>query len=293
MNIRYFLTVLFLCICVGLSARKKPVVVIITAGQSNTDGRVGNDELPDYIKERGYRHCWWSYGSGAVSGGGQFEKFWPRVAKTDNTERWGYDAVVYYLLDQQVKRDFYVIKESLGGTAIDTACSSTNDMYWSASPAFLASTPAADKGGKSLLKAFTENIDACIDHELSRQKGGFDIKAFLWHQGESDKAMAAHYYDNLKAVVAYVRSYLVKKTGNKHYAHLPFICGTYSEKSRDRSEEVVQALFRLAEEDADFYVVDVSDATIQRDHLHFDAQGAELLGKRMYEKLTEVVGKLK
>ena len=85
----------------------------------------------------------------------------------------------------------------------------------------------------------------------------------------------------------------MKKTGNKHYAHLPFICGTYSEKSRDRSEVVVQALFRLAEEDANFYVVDVSDATIQRDHLHFDAQGAELLGKRMYEKLTEVVGKLK
>ena len=285
-----FLTTLFLSICMGLSARKKPVMVIITAGQSNTDGRVSNDELPDDIKERGYKHCWWSYGSGAVSGNGHFEPFWPRVAKTDNTERWGYDAVVYYLLDQQAKRDFYVIKESLGGTAIDTACVSTNSMYWSASPAFLASTPAADKGGKSLLKAFTENIGACIDNELSRHKGGFDIKAFLWHQGESDKAMADHYYDNLKAVVAYVRTYLVEKTGNERYAHLPFICGTYSAQSRGRSEQVVQALHRLAEEDADFHVVDASDLSIQRDHLHFDAKGAEQLGRRMNERLIQTMG---
>ena len=287
------MSLLLLCVCMGAVAKKKPVAVIITAGQSNTDGRVSNDELPDYIKERGYRHCWWSYGSDTISGNGRFERFWPRVAKPDNTRRWGYDAVVYYLIDQKAKRDFYVIKESLGGTAIDTACVSTSRMYWSASPAYLASTAAADKGGKSLLKAFTENIGACIDNELYQQKGGFEIKAFLWHQGESDKKMAAHYYDNLKAVVAYVRAYLVEKTGEERYAHLPFICGTYSLKSRDRSEQVVEALHRLAEEDSDFHVVDIEDATIQRDRLHFDAKGAELLGQRVYERLTKVVGKIR
>ena len=282
---------LLLGLSMGLSAKRKPVAVIITAGQSNTDGRVRNAELPDYIKERGYRHCWWSYGSGTTSAGGRFERFWPRVAKPDNTERWGYDAVVYYLIDRRAKRDFYVIKESLGGTAIDTACTSTGKMYWSASPDYLASTAAADKGGKSLLKAFTENIGACIDNELSRHKEGYEFKAFLWHQGESDKKMADRYYENLKAVVAYVRSYLVEKTGEERYARLPFICGTYSAKSRDRSEQVVQALYRLEEEDADFHVVDVSDATIQQDRLHFDAQGAELLGRRVYERLVEVVGR--
>ena len=285
------MSLLLLCVCMGMAAKKKPVAVIITAGQSNTDGRVSNAELPAYIKGRGYRHCWWSYGSDTISGNGRFERYWPRVAKPDNTERWGYDAVVYYLIDQHVKRDFYVVKESLGGTAIDTACTSTSQMYWSASPEFLASTAAADKGGKSLLKAFTENIGACIDNELSHQKGGYEIKAFLWHQGESDKKMAAHYYDNLKAVVAYVRTYLVEKTGDERYAHLPFICGTYSLKSRDRSTQVVDALHRLAQEDPDFHVVDIEDATIQRDRLHFDAKGAELLGKRVYERLTEVVGK--
>ena len=290
MRTKTVIILLSLFIYAGISAKRKPVPVIIIAGQSNTDGRVNNEELPEYIKQHGYRHCWWSYGSDTISGGGRFERFWPRVAKPDNINRWGYDAVVYYLIDQHIKRNFYVIKESLGGTAIDTACISTSGMYWSASPEFLASTDAADKGGKSLLKAFTENIGACIDNELLHLEEGYEVKAFLWHQGESDKKMAEHYYDNLKAVVAYVRDYLVRKTGDERYASLPFICGTYSLKSRDRSELVVKSLHRLAEEDPNFHVVDIEDATIQRDRLHFDSKGAELLGRRIYKRLTEVTG---
>ncbi len=289
----FVLSLLLLCLSIGTNAQNRPVSVIITAGQSNTDGRVSNSDLPDRIKRNGYRHCLWSYGSDTLSGGGRFERYWPRVAKPDKKDRWGYDAVVYYLIDRHIKRDFYVIKESLGGTAIDTACVSNSGMYWNASPGYLASTAAADKGGKSLLKAFTENIGACIDNELSHLEGGFEIKAFLWHQGESDKRMAAHYYDNLKAVVAYVRNYLVEKTGDTRYAQLPFICGTFSNASRDRSEEIVSALYRLADEDPHFHVVDASDATIQKDRLHFDAQGDELLGKRMYKQLKRVVGSIR
>ena len=269
-------------------AEAGPATVILTAGQSNTDGRVSNDSLPHYILRDGYRHCRWSYGSDTISGGGRFENYWPRVSKPGRTAQWGYDAIVYHLLDKQACRDFYVIKESLGGTAIDTACTSTSGMYWSAHPAWLAHTAAADKGGHSLLKAFTENIGACIDNELSRLPGGYDIKVLLWHQGESDKAMASHYYDNLKAVVAYVRTYLVGKTGDTRYARLPVICGTYSLHSRDRRKEVVEALLQLAEEDPDFYVVDASDLTIQRDRLHFDRRGAETLGHRVYDKLVEI-----
>lgn len=265
--------------------------MIITAGQSNTDGRVSNDLLPDFIKSRGYKHCLWSYGSDTISGGGRFERYWPRVSKPGKPAQWGYDAVVYSLIDQTAKRDFYVIKESLGGTAIDTACTSTSGMHWSADPRYLEHTPAADKGGKSLLKAFTENIGACIDNDLSRLPEGYQIKVFLWHQGESDKQMASHYYNNLKAVVAYVRTYLVRKTGDSRYARLPFICGTYSAKSRDRRDEVVAALHRLAAEDQYFYVIDMSDGTIQQDRLHFDAPGAELFGRRVYEQLTKIVGK--
>ena len=104
----------------------------------------------------------------------------------------------------------------------------------------------------------------------------------LWHQGESDRSQANHYYDNLKAVVAYVRAYLVNKTGQQKYAHLPFICGTFSKQSKQGSAKVVEAMLRLQHEDPDFHVVDVSDATLQKDQIHFDAAGAELLGKRMF-----------
>ena len=36
--------------------KDEPAVVILTAGQSNTDGRVVNEELPDSIKNDGYKY---------------------------------------------------------------------------------------------------------------------------------------------------------------------------------------------------------------------------------------------
>lgn len=260
-----------------------PAVVILTAGQSNTDGRVNNSELPDYIQRDGYRYCQWSFGSGSHSGKGAFEPFWPRIYNENNPDRWAYDAVVYHEVEQLLRQPFYVIKESLGGTAIDTLCQSNSDMHWCASPDYLARTAATDKGGKSLLKAFTENISACIDQCLSQLAGGYDIKVMLWHQGESDRGQAAHYHDNLKEVISYIRQFLVEKTGRSKYAHLPVVCGTFSKDSKQGSEEVVKALYQLQEEDPNFHVIDVSDATLGKDQIHFDAAGAELLGMRMSE----------
>ena len=107
------------------------VPVVLVAGQSNTDGRVDNAELPEYIKRDGYRYCQWSFGSGVHSGEGRFEPFVPRNYSQE-PERWAYDAVVYYELERLWQRSFYVIKESLGGTAIDPRCESNSNMHWSA-----------------------------------------------------------------------------------------------------------------------------------------------------------------
>ena len=279
------------CVCLILfalamttaSAWKKPAVVILTAGQSNTDGRVMNSELPAEIQRQKYKFCQWSFGSSRMSGGGKFETFWPRILNKDNPDRWAYDAIVYWNVEKKLKRDFYVIKESLGGTAIDTLCPSTNNEYWNASPEFLAKNVASDKGGRSLVKAFTENIGACIDNRLSKLKGGYDIKFLLWHQGESDRQQAGHYYANLKQVIAYIRAYLVKKTGDKKYADLPVVIGGISHKSRQWSQGVEDAQHRLAKEDKNIYVVDVPDATLRDDVLHFDAAGAQELGNKMFQ----------
>lgn len=270
----------------ALAAKKEAVPVYIVAGQSNTDGRVPNTELPDYVQQNKYKHCYWSYGSGTYSGNGDFDLFWPRIYNKNLPGRWAYDAITYYWLEQSLRRDFYIIKESLGGTAIDTRARSNSNMYWSADKDYLASTTAADKGGKSLLLAFTENIGACIDKHLSKMRGGYEIKAFIWHQGESDRTVSCYYEQNLRGVIEYVRNYLVKKTGNKRYAKLPVILGGISHRGRGYSSGVENAQNNLTQKMEQVYWVDVHDASLRSDNIHFDAAGAELLGRKVYNQLA-------
>ena len=254
-------------------ATKKGVTfVILTAGQSNADGRVPLAELPEELKE--YKYCQWSYGSGDFeTATGEFSPFRPRVAKPGIEQSWGFDAVVYHLLEQRWQRPFYVIKQTMGGTAIDTTCSqSTHGWFWS-----------ADAGGKSLLRAFCRQIDDCLPN-LPAQ---YDIKCLIWHQGESDQQAADRYYDNLKTVVRHIRQHLVEKTGKKKYARLPVVCATFSKDSRQGSPVVADALFRLGREDADFHVVDASELPLLSDRLHFNAQGVQTLGQLVFDTLKK------
>ena len=260
------------------------VPVILTAGQSNADGRVPLADLPDELKE--YNYCYWSYGSGDFeTASGEFSPYAPRVAKPKIEQSWGFDAVVYYHLEQLWQRPFYVIKHTDGGTAIDPSCkSSTHGLYWSADPAFLDSTASASHGGRSLLKAFERQIDDCLPH-LPKH---YDIKCLIWHQGEGDQQASDRYYDNLKAVVAHLRQHLVEVTGKKKYRKLPVVCGTFSMDSRQGSRQVAEALFRLEREDKNFHVVDASDLPLLRDRLHFNAQGVQTLGLRVFSRLMDI-----
>ena len=266
----------------------EPATVIITAGQSNTDGRVLNTQLPDYIQKNKYTYCQWCYGSAGKIQTDGFETFSPRMVHPKRPGRWAYDAVTYYWLEQALQKEFYVIKWSLGGTAIDTRCSSTSQKYWSADPKWLAANHSTLTGGKSLLLSFTEEIALCIDKELSKLPQGYEIKASLRHQGESDRHQGAAYYENLKAVVAYVRNFLAEKTGEKKYKKLPFICGTVARSNKQYNKEVEEALYRLAKEDKNFYVIDMSEGKLQRDQLHFTAESAEYLGIQMYNQLVDL-----
>ena len=266
----------------------EPATVIITAGQSNTDGRVLNNLLPDYIQQDKYKYCKWCYGSAGQEITGTFETFWPRMVHPARPGRWAYDAVTYYYLEQALQEDFYVVKWSLGGTAIDTTATSTSRKYWSADAKWLSKNHSTATGGRSLLLSFTENIGACIDNHLSTLPQGYEIKAFLWHQGESDRHKGKNYYKNLKGVVDYVRNYLVEKTGNKNYRKLPFICGTVARSNKQYSADVEAAMYQLAKEDKNFYVIDMSKAELQKDQLHFTAESAQYLGIEMYNKLVEL-----
>lgn len=102
---------------VGLNTMaSNPVHVIITAGQSNTDGRTPNEDLPAYIKalatdtltyaEGAYRYCQIAQNDGK----GEFIPFWPRAKRSGKNNMWAFDAVTYYWLEQLLQEKFYVVK---------------------------------------------------------------------------------------------------------------------------------------------------------------------------------------
>lgn len=275
----------------------KPKHVFITAGQSNTDGRVPNEQLPEYIKhlstdtvdysEGAYRLCRIAQNDSQ----GRFFPFWPRATRKGNTNLWGYDAVTYYWLEQLLQEEFYVIKWAVGGTSIAPNYKSQVGRYWSADPEWLSNTKSTSKGGRSLLLSLVEEIDTCIEQTLSRLPEGYQIDAFLWHQGESDYRKGGEYYNNLKTLVNYVRMRISQKTG-KDYSRLPFILGTVSKSNKCYSVEVEKAMKRLEAENPDTYLVDMSQASLQRDQLHFTAESAEYLGKAVYEILAKLISPL-
>lgn len=276
-----------LCACPAWPG--EPVHVLITAGQSNTDGRVSNMELPPYIKALAtdtstfakgeYTYC--KIAQNRTDG--RFVPFWPQCERKPVTNKWAYDAVTYYWLEQLWQTDFYVIKWVVGGTAIAPGDSS-DGRYWSSDSAWLARNTSTVEGGKSLLLSLVQNIDSCIDLSLSRLPEGYRIDAFLWHQGESDQGRGSSYYENLKGVLAYVRRHLTQKTG-QDYSRLPFIFGTVSRQNRSFDSEVEAAMHRLAAEDPDVYLVDMSEGELQRDRLHFTAVSAAKLGGEMYRQV--------
>ncbi len=97
---RFFIIHIILFIIYNVGVAANPVHVIITAGQSNTDGRVKNIKLPLYIKELAidknnyvdgaYKFCKISQNRSD----GKFIPFWPNCTRLPETNKWAYDAEV-------------------------------------------------------------------------------------------------------------------------------------------------------------------------------------------------------
>jgi len=240
---------------------------IIAAGQSNIDGRNSYSDLPPGFVNPNAKVRFCNNTSGIFS---DFQ-----VVDGGAGNDWSFDAIVYDLLTRTTYGnlpEIYVMKKSMGGTSIDK--DGATSYHWTADYEYLSSETY------SLLRSFEKTIRKGED----TQGTNFEIKAFLWHQGEGDadtEAVALRYYDNLKNMLAYVRGIV----GNPR---LQFFCGNLSENNHANPYiGIINAAYaQLASEDPYFHCVDMRNAVLE-DSWHFNYEWSIYFGQKVYDLMID------
>lgn len=281
MKIHRLLKTIFISMLPVAAAANEPASVFITAGQSNADGRELVEFLPDYLKD-GYRYLRYANVTSECDGSFSDFKFGKRFAFCDVTNHY---------IEQALGADFYAIKCAYGGTSIAPGATHDHLPIWYADPQWIAANKAYRGNideGKSLTLALTDGFRECVEKTLSKLEGGYDVKAIMWHQGESDRRKAADYYENLKNMILFMREQIYAVTGDENDKTLPFILGTVPRASKQYNTEVEKAHLKVAEDLPNVYALDLNDVPLRSDVLHFDGPGTEYVGKLMYNKLVEL-----
>ncbi len=139
-----------------------------------------------------------------------------------------------------------------------------------------AATP--DKQGP-LLKAFLKTVaDGMAALKQANPNAKIKIEGLLWMQGEADAAAGppdtTEYASNLAAIIQVFR----RSFGD----HLPVLVGRLSSKQSSLAthlEEIRQAQESVTAIDSDSKLIDTDSCETLPDHLHFNAQGQQALGK--------------
>lgn len=284
MNFRRLLPLFILAMGFLTVSSQTPASVFITAGQSNAEGRAPSTEKPEYLN-KGYKHLKYAFVRSAQDG--RFGKYQPE-------ETFAFCDVTNYLLDKALNKDFYSIKCTYGGTSITPGQYNDDEAAWKpvwyADSIWLAGNKAHNSvdGGLSLSLSLTEGFAKCVEETLGRLKNGYDVKAIMWHQGESDRKKPDEYYRNFRDMITFMREQIYAITGKEKDRTLPFIFGTVPHESRQYNPVIEAAQLRVAEELPDVYPLDFSDIPLKEDVLHFNGAGTEHAGKLMFNKLVEL-----
>lgn len=279
MRLRNFIILALLAGCLAANAQE-PASVFITAGQSNAEGRAPSSEMPKYLA-KGYKHLRYAFVRTKQDGMFGTYRFGGTFAFCD---------VVNYFIDKAAKADFYAIKCTYGGTAITPGQTEEGKPIWYADSAWLSKNKAHDSqnGGMSLTLALTEGFAKCVETTLSHLKNGYDVKAIMWHQGESDRKKPGEYYKNFKEMITFMRNQIYAVTGKEKDKALPFIFGTVPHGSRQYSAGVEAAQLRVAKELPNVYAIKLDSVPLQADSIHFNGKGTGYVGRLMYNKLVEL-----
>ena len=249
---------------------------ILCGGQSNANGALKiATTLPQSITLPINSHCRYSY---TCNNNINFSSLTFKELNTQtiqegyhsqNEPNWAFDLVVYNQICNVDNHDLYVIKHSYGGVGIDKQ-GATGEFCWSADYESLSEANSFIRGFEKQIRSLITNYD-----------NDFDIKAFIWHQGEGDAKYPANerYYENLKKVIYYVRGVVGKP-------NLPFIFGTIPHASAQFNINVENAMKRIAAEDTNTVLIDLKNATMV-DSYHFDATWAVYFGQKVYDALID------
>lgn len=284
MNFRRLLPLFILAMGFLTVSSQTPVSVFITAGQSNAEGRASSTEKPEYLN-KGYRHLKYAFVRSAQDG--KFGKYQPG-------ETFAFCDVTNYLLDKALNKDFYSIKCTYGGTSITPGQYNDDEAAWKpvwyADSIWLAGNKAHNSidGGLSLTLSLTDGFVKCVEETLGRLRNGYDVKAIMWHQGESDRKNPDEYYRNFRDMITFMREQIYAVTGKEKDRTLPFIFGTVPHASLQYNPVIEAAQLRVAKELPDVYPIDLRDVPLKEDLLHFNGAGTEYVGKLMFNKLVEL-----
>lgn len=239
---------------------------ILVAGQSNADGRVLYSELPSIIQN--------SMPFNNVN-------IWQQVYNINNkffknyqigsTQKWGFDVIVGYNANVDIQ-NLNIIKYAVGGSFISMNLPHDNGYCWN---------PEYENVINLNKISVLRTLEDFIRNAIELNPNAFNIRALLWHQGESEYNDAYEYYYNVKNVWEYIRGVVGNET-------LPIIFGTISHKSTQYSDIIENAMYQLEREDGNVHLIDMSGAPLLEDSLHFNNLSQQYLGDMMYDKLIDL-----